>query len=90
MNMNQEPVLLRMEGICKDGIPPDAERKQEILRAACRTANTRVFELAQNNPEYEVQEIQSPLAHEKKKYGLQFLPDTAYGAGFYVCKLVRK
>jgi len=42
-----------MEGFCKDGIPPDAERKQELLRAACRAANTRVFELAQNNPEYE-------------------------------------
>ena len=27
--------------------------------------------------------------HEKKKFGLQFLPDTAYGAGFYVCRLKR-
>ena len=43
-----------------------------------------------NHPEYEVEKIDSPLAHEKKKYGLQFLPDTAYGAGFYVCKLIRK
>ncbi len=42
------------------------------------------------HPEYEVAEIESPLCHEKKKYGLQFLPDTAYGAGFYVCKLLRK
>lgn len=40
--------------------------------------------------EYETEEIDSPLAHEKKKYGLQFLPDVAYGAGFYVCKLRRK
>lgn len=40
--------------------------------------------------EYEAEAIDSPLAHEKKKYGLQFLPDTAYGAGFYVCKLRRK
>ncbi len=30
-----------------------------------------------------------PLAHEKTKYGLQFLPDAAYGAGFYVSKLRR-
>ena len=37
--------------------------------------------------EYTVEEIDSPLAHDKKKYGLQFLPDTAYGAGFYVCKM---
>ncbi len=49
-----------------------------------------VGEFLKNNPEYEVQEIQSPLAHESKKYGLQFLPDTAFGAGFYVCRLVRK
>nr|MBR6777947.1 methyltransferase domain-containing protein [Clostridia bacterium] len=42
------------------------------------------------HPEYEAAEIDSPLNHEKKKYGLQFLPDTAYGAGFYVCKLQKK
>ncbi len=41
------------------------------------------------HPEYEVETIDSPLAHDKKKYGLQFLPDTAYGAGFYVAKLKR-
>ncbi len=39
------------------------------------------------NPQFTVEAIDSPLPHEKKKYGLQFLPDTAYGAGFYVCKL---
>lgn len=39
---------------------------------------------------YTLAQIDSPLTHEKKKYGLQFLPDTAYGAGFYVCKLVRR
>ena len=43
-----------------------------------------------SHPEFVVESIDSPLAHEKKQYGLQFLPDTAYGAGFYVCKLVRK
>jgi 16S rRNA (cytosine967-C5)-methyltransferase len=41
------------------------------------------------HPAYSVEAIDSPLAHEKKAFGLQFLPDTAYGAGFYVCKLVR-
>ena len=41
------------------------------------------------HPEFEVAAIKSPLPHEKKKHGLQFLPDTAYGAGFYVCKLIR-
>ena len=42
------------------------------------------------HPEYGVERIDSPLAHDKKKYGLQFLPDAAYGAGFYVCKLIKK
>ncbi len=49
-----------------------------------------VGEFLQAHPEYEVEPIDSPLRHEKKKYGLQFLPDTAYGAGFYVAKLRRK
>jgi 16S rRNA (cytosine967-C5)-methyltransferase len=40
--------------------------------------------------EFTVCAIDSPLAHERKKYGLQFLPDTAYGAGFFVCKMVKK
>lgn len=41
------------------------------------------------NPAFEVEALESPLAHEKKKYGLQFLPDEAFGAGFYVCKMRR-
>ena len=49
-----------------------------------------VEEFLKTHAEYEVESIDSPLAHDKKKYGLQFLPDTAYGAGFYVCKLRRK
>ncbi len=43
-----------------------------------------------NHAEFSVESLESPLVHEKKKYGLQFLPDSAYGAGFYVCKLVKK
>lgn len=42
------------------------------------------------HPEYAIEKIESPLAHDKKKYGLQFLPDTAFGAGFYICKMRRK
>lgn len=41
------------------------------------------------NPEFSVEKLESALAHEKKKFGLQFLPDTAFGAGFYVCKMVK-
>ena len=33
------------------------------------------------------EEITSPLSYDKTEFGLQFLPDTAFGAGFYVCKL---
>ena len=39
------------------------------------------------HPEFAVESLENPLAHERKQYGLQFLPDTAFGAGFYVCKL---
>ncbi len=49
-----------------------------------------VGEFLKQNPSFTSVEIDSPLAHEKKKYGLQFLPDTAYGAGFYVAKLLKK
>lgn len=42
------------------------------------------------NKNFEIANISSPLEHEKTKFGLQFLPDTAYGAGFYVCKMQRK
>ncbi|MBQ3221439.1 MAG: hypothetical protein IJB34_05715 [Clostridia bacterium] len=40
-----------------------------------------------DNPAFEAEKLDSPLAHEHKKYGLQFLPDEAYGAGFYICKM---
>lgn len=39
------------------------------------------------HPEYVCCEARSPLAHEKTACGLQFLPDTAYGAGFYIAKM---
>jgi 16S rRNA (cytosine967-C5)-methyltransferase len=52
--------------------------------------NDRVVQqfLKENNG-FEVEKLTSPLAHDTKKFGLQFLPDTAFGAGFYVCKLRR-
>ncbi len=39
---------------------------------------------------YEYSEINSPLSHKKTEYGLQFLPNISMGAGFYVCKLIKK
>ena len=55
---------------------------------ACENDNT-VAGFLKTHPEFEVAELESPLSHDKKKYGLQFLPDRAYGAGFYICKLKR-
>ena len=53
---------------------------------ACENDDT-VTEFLKTHPDFEVEALESPLCHDKKKHGLQFLPDTAYGAGFYVCKL---
>ena len=41
------------EEACKNGVPPDPERKQELLRTACRAANSTVYELSCSNPEYQ-------------------------------------
>ena len=56
---------------------------------ACENDDT-VTEFLKMHPDFEVEALESPLCHDKKKHGLQFLPDTAYGAGFYVCKLKHK
>lgn len=42
------------------------------------------------HPAFEVCAADCPLPHERTKCGLQFLPDTAFGAGFYVAKFRRK
>lgn len=36
---------------------------------------------------FEAVGAESPLAHDTTRFGLQFLPDKAYGAGFYVARL---
>ncbi len=41
----------------------------------------------QNNKNFIVEEITSPLGHVKKEFGLQFLPHISYGVGFYICKM---
>ena len=56
---------------------------------ACENDET-VAAFLKNHPDFEVEGLESPLCHDKKKHGLQFLPDKAYGAGFYVCKLKHK
>ena len=41
------------------------------------------------HPDFSTEEISSPLAHERAAFGLQFLPDRAFGAGFYIAKMRR-
>lgn len=48
-----------------------------------------VEQFLKSNSEFTCEQIDSPLAHEKAAHGLQFLPDEAFGAGFYVSKLRR-
>ena len=49
-----------------------------------------VEQFLKEHSQFQAVEITSPLDNVKKQYGLQFLPDTALGAGFYVCKLKRE
>ncbi len=76
-------------GVCKQYV----KRGGALYYSTCSVFDAEndgtVQAFLQENPDFTVQEISSPLAHEKKKYGLQFLPDTAYGAGFYICKMKR-
>jgi len=55
-----------------------------------RENDKTVEKFLKTHAEFTVEPLDSPLCHEKKRYGLQFLPDTAYGAGFYVCKLIKR
>ena len=55
----------------------------------CENDNT-VASFLKAHPDFEMVGLESPLCHDKKKYGLQFLPDNAYGAGFYVSKMRKK
>ena len=48
-----------------------------------------VEDFLKNNPEFELCAADSPLEHETKKCGLQFLPDTA-GGGFFFAKMRKK
>lgn len=49
--------------------------------------DTIVGDFLRTHPKFSSVELSSPLAHEQKKYGIQFLPDTAYGAGFYIAAM---
>lgn len=42
-----------LEDACKQGLPHDAEHKQDMLHSVCRTANSHVYQLSLTNPEYQ-------------------------------------
>lgn len=42
-----------LEDACKQGLPPDSERKQMLMRDACKAANNRLRGLSHSNREYE-------------------------------------
>ncbi len=48
-----------------------------------------VSRFLQENPAFSLCRADSPLDHTETACGLQFLPDTAFGAGFYVAKMKR-
>lgn len=49
-----------------------------------------VSKFTEGNPNFTCEMPDSPMSHEKMSYGIQFLPDRAFGAGFYIAKLRRK
>ena len=52
-------------------------------------ADAILDEFLSGHREYELCAAESPLDHVRTKCGIQFLPDTAYGAGFYIAKMRR-
>ncbi len=42
------------------------------------------------NPDFEEVKIESKLPFESMKRGISFFPDKSFGAGFYICKFIRK
>lgn len=47
-----EAFAAALEDACRDGVPPDKDSLQELLRSACRAANRQVFSLSAHNEEY--------------------------------------
>ena len=87
------PSLNKLQGEILSNVSRYVKRGGALYYSTCslfECENDRVVSaFLKAHPEFSVAELDSPLAHDKKKHGLQFLPDTAYGAGFYVCKLVK-
>ena len=65
----------------------------ELIYSTCSIFDSEndciIEKFLKNNNNFVVEKIDSPLNSLQKKYGLQFLPNLSYGAGFYVAKLKR-
>lgn len=48
-----EAFAAALENSCRNGLPPDRQSKEELIRAACKTANSQVYQLSCDNPEYQ-------------------------------------
>ncbi len=87
------PALNKVQSSILDTVSRYVKKGGALYFSTCsilEAENDNVVErFLQAHPQFSVQTLQSPLSHTIKKYGLQFLPDTAFGAGFYVCKLVK-
>ena len=48
-----------------------------------------IAKFLKNNLDFSEVTVESPLSNIKLNYGMQFLPDISFGAGFYFVKLKR-
>ena len=69
------------------------KRGGTLIYSTCsifREENDDVIEQALKECDLTVEKTDSPLKNLKTKYGLQFLPNISFGAGFYLCKLKKE
>ena len=52
-----------------------------------QTVDAVIEKFLKGNSNYKVEEISSPLNNMPTRFGIQFLPDISFGAGFYICKM---
>ena len=85
--------LVALQTAILDNCARYVKRGGRLYYATCslleRENDGVVRKFSETHPAFEIERADCPLPHEKTQFGLQFLPDTAYGAGFYVCKMRR-